>query len=246
VKADPQAQQQLLALQAVDTALAQLAHRRDHLPELAELAEADERLATLRDDVVRAETEVSDLDREQKRVDRDVEQVRARADKDRARLESGAASAKELEGLQHEVESLARRQTTLEDQELEVMERREEAESALAKARAELDNRDSVRSEIEARRDKAFEEIDAARQAREAEHKGIVGDVPADLLALYDKVRAQQGGVGAAALRQRRCEGCRIELAGNELTDARHAPSDEVLRCENCRRILIRTPESGL
>jgi hypothetical protein len=246
VKADTQSQQRLLALQAVDTALAQLAHRRDNLPELAELTAADERLSTLRDDVVRAETEVSDLDREQKRVDRDVEQVRDRADRDRARLESGAASAKELEGLQHEVESLARRQTTLEDQELEVMERREEAESALAKARGELDSSDSTRAEIEGRRDKAFEEIDAGRQAREDEHKAILGDIPADLLALYDKVRAQQGGVGAAALRQRRCEGCRIELSGAELAAVRKAAADEVLRCENCRRILVRTPESGL
>lgn len=246
MKADLKAQQRLLALQAVDTALAQLAHRRDNLPELAELAQADERLSTLRDDVVRAETEVSDLDREQKRVDQDVEQVRARADRDRARLESGAASVKELEGLQHEVESLARRQTTLEDQELEVMERREEAEAALARARAELDNNTSRRAEVEARRDKAFEEIDAARQAREEERKGIVGDIPPDLLALYDKVRAGQGGVGAAALRQRRCEGCRIELAGAELSAVRQAAADEVLRCENCRRILVRTPESGL
>ena len=246
MKADPKAQLRLLDLQAADTALAQLAHRRDHLPELAELAAADERIAALRDDVVRAETEVGDLDREQKRVDRDVEQVRARADKDRARLQSGAAGAKELESLQHEVESLSRRQTTLEDQELEVMERREEAEARLAEARGQQESSDAARSAVVARRDEAFEEIDAARQARESEHKIIVADLPADLLALYDKVRAQHGGVGAAALRQRRCEGCRIELAGNDLSAARHAAPDEVLRCEECRRILVRTPESGL
>jgi len=246
VKADPQAQLRLLELQAADTALAQLAHRRDHLPELAEIAAAGERIAGLRDDVVRAETEVGDLDREQKRVDRDVLQVRDRADRDRARLQSGAASAKELEGLQHEVESLSRRQTTLEDQELEVMERREEAETRLVQARTALDSSDSEVSVVVRRRDAAFEEIDAAQQAREAERKGIVGDIPADLLALYDKVRAQHGGVGAAALRQRRCEGCRIELAGNDLSAARNAAPDEVLRCEECRRILIRTPESGL
>jgi len=246
VKADPQAQQRLLDLQAADTALAQLAHRRDHLPELAEIAAAGERIAGLRDDVVRAETEVSDLDRDQKRVDRDVEQVRARADRDRARLESGAASAKELESLQHEVESLSRRQTTLEDQELEVMERREEAEARLVQARAALASSDGEMATVVARRDAALEEIDAGQQAREAERKGIVGDIPADLLALYDKVRAQHGGVGAAALRQRRCEGCRIDLAGNDLSAARSAAPDEVLRCEECRRILIRTPESGL
>jgi hypothetical protein len=246
VKADPQIQRRLLDLQAVDTALAQLAHRRDHLPELTELAAIDERVSGLGDDVVRAETEVSDLDREQKRVDRDVEQVRDRADRDRARLQAGAASAKELEGLQHEVESLTRRQRTLEDQELEVMERREGADKRLADARAQLDEIATERAAIEGRKAAAFEEIDGSRQGREDERKGIVGDIPAELLALYDKVRAQQGGVGAAALRQRRCEGCRIELSGNDLTAVRHAAPDDVVRCEECRRILVRTPESGL
>jgi hypothetical protein len=246
VKADPQVQRRLLDLQAVDTALAQLAHRRDHLPELAELASIDERVGALSDDVVRAETEASDLEREQKRVDRDVEQVRDRADRDRARLQAGAASAKELESLQHEVESLARRQTTLEDQELEVMERREEADKRLAEARGQLAEIAAQRATLETRKVASYEEIDAARQGRDDERKGVVGDIPADLLALYDKVRAQQGGVGAAALRQRRCEGCRIELSGNDLTAVRHAAPDEVVRCEECRRILVRTPESGL
>jgi hypothetical protein len=246
VKADPQIQRRLLDLQAVDTALAQLAHRRDHLPELAELAAIEERVSGLGDDVVRADTEASDLEREQKRVDRDVQQVRDRADRDRARLQAGAASAKELESLQHEVESLARRQTTLEDQELEVMERREEADKRLADARAQLDEVATERAAVEARKVAAFQEIDGGRQARADERKGIVGDIPADLLALYDKVRAQQGGIGAAALRHRRCEGCRIELSGNDLTAVRHAAPDDVLRCEECRRILVRTPESGL
>ena len=71
-------------------------------------------------------------------------------------------------------------------------------------------------------------------------------DLPADLLAVYEKVRAVSGGVGAAALKHRRCEGCRLELLGGELRAAQAAPPDEVLRCENCRRILVRTPESGL
>lgn len=246
MKADPQAQRRLLDLQAVDTTLAQLAHRRDHLPELGELAQADERISTLRDDVVRAETEVSDLDREQQRVDRDVEQVRARSEKDQARLDSGSAGAKELENLQHEVESLARRQRTLEDQELEVMERREEADGRLTQARTAFETSSAERGEIEARRNAAFEEIDSSRQQREDERKTIASDIPTDLLALYEKVRGQSGGVGAAVLRQRRCEGCRIELAGSELSAVRQAAADDVVRCENCRRILVRTPESGL
>jgi hypothetical protein len=47
-------------------------------------------------------------------------------------------------------------------------------------------------------------------------------------------------------LRQRRCEGCHIELSGSELAAVRAAAPDEVVRCDNCRRILVRTEDSGL
>jgi predicted nucleic acid-binding Zn-ribbon protein len=246
VKADPEVQQRLLDLQARDSALARLEHRRRTLPELAVIADADARLAALRDDVIRAETEVGDLDRDLRRLEDDVEQVRRRADRDRQRMQAGAAPAKELESLQHEVETLTRRQSDLEDTELEVMERREEAESRAAAVRAEVSAATAVRAEAEQVRDKAFAEIDADATADAGARAELAPQIPADLLALYEKLRAASGGVGAAMLRQRRCEGCRLELMGAELRAAQSSPPDEVLRCENCRRILVRTVESGL
>jgi predicted nucleic acid-binding Zn-ribbon protein len=95
-------------------------------------------------------------------------------------------------------------------------------------------------------RDSAFTDIDAQLEQRRADRAEVAGDLPPDLLALYDKVSASSGGTGAAALHQRRCEGCRIEMAGNELAALRKAAPETVVRCENCRRILVRTAESGL
>ena len=135
MQADHFDQQKLLALAAEDVALAQLAHRARTLPELAAVDAAREAQRTLSDDVVRAETEVRDLDREQKRLEADVDTVRQRADRDRSRIDSGSATPKEITGLQHELESLQRRQSDLEDQVLELMERRETADAALAAAR---------------------------------------------------------------------------------------------------------------
>jgi uncharacterized protein len=246
VKADPKVQLRLLDLQSHDSALARLEHRRRTLPELAVIADADTRLAALGSDVVRAETEVSDLDRELRRLEGDVEQVRARSERDQQRMQSGAVAAKELESLQHEVETLARRQSDLEDTELEVMERREEAESRAATVRSELDTVSTARAEAARARDATLAEIDAGAAADTGARAAVATELPADLLALYEKVRAVSGGVGAAALKHRRCEGCRLELLGSELRAAQAAPPDEVLRCENCRRILVRTPESGL
>jgi predicted nucleic acid-binding Zn-ribbon protein len=247
VKADPTAQIRLLDLQAVDRALDQLAHRRRTLPELAEIEKATTALGGLRDDVVRARTAVEDLDREIRRLETDVEQVRARKVRDQQRMESGAVThAKELESLQHEVASLSRRQSELEDTELELMERREEAQAVLDAATAALDEGQSAIDAATARRDAAFAEIDEAAATRRAERDPAAADIPADLLALYEKIRASSGGTGAAMLRARRCEGCRIELSGSDLSTVASAPADEVVRCEECRRILVRTAESGL
>ena len=246
MKAEPAVQLRLLELQGLDSALARLEHRRRVLPELATIAAADTRLAALRDAVVRAETEVGDLDREQRRLDNDVEQVRQRSRRDQQRMQAGGIPAKELESLQHEVESLARRQSDLEDAQLEIMERREEAEGRLTALRTEAAAVTADRDAAAAARDTAFGGIDAAVERDTAERATVAAELPADLITLYDKIRAGSGGVGAAVLRQRRCEGCRIELAGSELRAARAADPDEVLRCENCGRILVRTAESGL
>lgn len=246
MKADPAAQLRLLDLQAADTALAQLDHRRRTLPELAVVAERQAAIDRLDNDVVRTETEVGDLDRDQRRLEADVDQVRQRAARDEQRMQSGAVPAKELSNLQHEVQTLARRQSDLEDSVLELMERREEAAGRLDVLRAEVERLAAEREAAATARDAAFVDIEAAAAGRSTDRARIVGDLPAELLRLYETVRAGAGGVGAAPLRQRRCEGCRLELAGTELRAARAAAPEEVLRCDNCRRILVRTPESGL
>jgi uncharacterized protein len=246
VNAEPSVQLRLLDLQGLDTRLAQLNHRRRTLPELAAIAAAAARASALHTEAVELRTEISDIATEQRRMENDIDLVRSREVRDQRRLDSGGVPAKELEGIQHELATLQRRQASLEDAALEVMEQREELETALGDVMARSEKVADEQTAAEVERDRIFGEIDAAAGQAHAQRTTIAAGIPADLLAIYDKVRAAQGGVGAAAIRQRRCEGCRLELAGSELTAARQAPPDEVLRCENCRRILVRTAESGL
>ena len=246
MKADPEAQRRLLDLQAIDTTLAQLAHRRRTLPELAELDRLAREIAALDDERVRAQVAVDDLDRDIARVDKDVEQVRARAAKDQTRLDSGSGPARELEALQHELASLARRQSELEDTELELMEQRETADTAL---RAVLDRLSAARARREAAetaRDETLRQIAQEEEFRAAGRKPLVADLPTDLVTLYDRIRESSGGLGAALLRAGRCGGCRLELSGVDRAAVKAADPDEVVRCEECRRILVRTAESGL
>ncbi|WP_217521888.1 zinc ribbon domain-containing protein [Streptomyces lunaelactis] len=247
MNADPADQIRLLDVQALDVRLSQLAHRRNSLPEHAEIESLTKDLAQLRDLLVASQTEESDTAREQTKAEQDVDQVRQRAVRDQQRLDSGAAaSPKDLENLQREIVSLAKRQGDLEDVVLEVMERRESAQERVTELTGRVSSVQAKLDDATVRRDAAQEEIDTEVASVTKEREVVSGSVPADLLKLYEKLRAQRGGVGAARLYQRRCEGCRLELNITEVNEVKAASPDTVLRCENCRRILIRTSESGL
>ncbi|MYV89148.1 C4-type zinc ribbon domain-containing protein [Streptomyces sp. SID1034] len=247
MNAAPADQIRLLDVQALDVRLSQLAHKRKSLPEHAEIESLTKDLTQLRDLLVASQTEESDTAREQTKAEQDVDQVRQRATRDQQRLDSGAVSSpKDLESLQREITSLAKRQGDLEDVVLEVMERREAAQERNAELTERVSSVQAKADDATARRDAALGELDTEAASVTKEREIVAGSVPADLLKLYDKLREQQGGVGAARLYQRRCEGCRLELNITEVNEVKAAAPDAVLRCENCRRILVRTSESGL
>ncbi len=246
VTAAPQDQWRLLDVQAHDTRLAQLAHRRRTLPVHAELDRVNAQLKQIADQLVAVRTVTSDVTRELAKAEADVEQVRQRAARDRARLDAGQGSAKDLQAIQHELESLAQRQSVLEDAELEVMERLETAQARVTQVTAEQERLSAQLADVTAQRDRLLAEVDAESDSERTARENAAAGLPADLLALYEKVREAAGGVGAARLSQRRCEGCRLELNTTDLNRIRDAAPETVIRCEECRRILVRTPESGL
>ncbi|HLS46225.1 MAG TPA: C4-type zinc ribbon domain-containing protein [Ornithinicoccus sp.] len=245
MRADPTQQQRLLELQALDTRIGQLEHQLRSLPEHAQLQELTSRAADLEAEVVRTTTARGDVQRELTKAESDVQLVRDRAARDQQRLDAGAGSAKDMQALQHELESLARRQSTLEDEQLEVMERAEALDAEVARAEADRDAGAAEIAEVTSRRDTKAQALEAERDEVAAGRDAIVADLSDELVALYDKIRTTSG-TGAAPLQQRRCGGCQLELTQVDLGRFRSADPDEVLRCEECRRILVRTAESGL
>lgn len=246
MKAEPSRQLRLLDLQAVDSELARLAHQRATLPAAARATELAAEVASARDGVVRAETTASDVATELARAEGDVQLVRDRAARDQARLDSGTCSPKDLQALQHELVSLGRRQSELEEIELEVMERAEAVDAVVAHRREGLAALEADLAAVLAERDHAYADLDQAAVDAQAPRAGIAEEVGDDLVGLYERLRGTRSGVGAAALRQRRCLGCQLEVNAADLDAIRGAAADEVLRCEECGRILVRTPESGL
>ncbi|UBU10803.1 zinc ribbon domain-containing protein [Nonomuraea gerenzanensis] len=246
MKAAPDAQKRLLDLAELDSVIDRLAHRRRTLPELAEIDERSKSFAKLSTQVIEAETEAGDLAREQTKAESDVDAVRTRADRDQKRLDSGAVtSPRDLASLQSEITSLQRRQGDLEEVVLEIMERREAADTKVTDLAAKRDEERAALSAAEDRRDAALSEIEKETGEVQTRRSGVAGEIPADLLKLYEKLR-EQYGVGAAMLHGGRCQGCKVALSIAEMNRIKAAPHDEVLRCEECRRILVRTSESGL
>ena len=234
-------------MQELDSRLDLLAHQRSTLPENVRLRE----LATERAEVDSAARDAriaaDDLTREQKRADADVEQVKTRRKRDQERMDQGLiTNPKDLERMQGELESLQRRITTLEDEELEVMARLEDAQKDLDSFVAQVGAADERLAALTSARDAKLEALDAELASLDAERRPAAEGLPADLLALYDKLRESKGGVGAAELRARQCGGCRLTLDAHEIGEIRGLPEDTVVRCEECQRILVRTAESGL
>jgi predicted nucleic acid-binding Zn-ribbon protein len=245
MKADPAVQRRLLDLADADGELARLAYRRRTLPQHAQLTDAEAAARAAKDKLVVLESMAGDLDRDIRRLERDVEGVRARAVRDNSLLAGAGVGARQATELQHELETLARRQSVLEDEQLEVMEQREAVGLDVEHSQGVLAATEQAVDELVGRRDEALADIDAAEAGRRRDRGEIAVNLPADLLVLYEK-RREQRGTGAAALLQRRCQACRLELDRTALSELRAAPADEVVYCEECGVILVRTPESGL
>lgn len=242
-----EAQRRLLDLQASDTAIAQLDHRRNTLPETAEARGLQAERARAAEHVIAAETVVSDLELEQAKAESDLVPVRERLARNQQRVNDGSVGdPKALQGLLDEIEHLGRRISDLEDVQLEAMERLDEARSVADHALdAKTGIEDKLRALLKVREGK-LTELAADRGRRELERDAIAASIPADLLALYTRIAEKSGGVGAALLRQGRCGGCQLQATSADLERYRNAADDEVLRCEECNRVLVRTAESGL
>ncbi|PRW64081.1 zinc ribbon domain-containing protein [Actinopolyspora mortivallis] len=244
MKADPAAQQRLLELAKVDAELNRINHRRRTLPELERIGEAEREAREKRDAMVAAQTALDDLQREVERLENEVDQVRARQQRDRQMMDS-TGSSKQLEDLQHELETLSRREAALEEDMLEVMERREAQETDLSHSRKAVETADARLEDARHQRDQALADLDSDEAKRLAERESLVAGLPEDLLNLYERIRNQRG-TGAGHFQGGRCGACRLEVDRAALAAVREAASDDVVRCEECGAIMVRTKDSGL
>lgn len=246
MKADPAAQRRLLDLQAVDTAIGQLEHRIRTLPEHALVAALVSRRNELGQRYVAAQTQLSDAEAAQAKTESDLEPVRQRLARNQDRADKGLVSdARALTSLLDEIAHLKKRIIDLEDLELEAMEALETAAATRDGILAEKATLDAEARGVVTKRDSRVADLTAEREAQARERVTLVGSLPEPLVDLYEKVRARGGGAGAAELQGRRCTGCGLEATATAYDAYLAAPADEVLRCEECDRILVRPGADG-
>ncbi|RIJ52115.1 hypothetical protein DZF99_15450, partial [Clavibacter phaseoli] len=158
MKADPSIQKELLDLQEIDTRLTHLTRQLAQLPQLKEIDALQREMELVRRRLGERTGIVEDAQTELTRIESDVAVVQARMDRDRARIEAGGSS-KDVQALERELESLLRRRHTLEEVELEVMQKLEEAQAAQAEVVVERDALAERLAAVEAERDAAAVEL---------------------------------------------------------------------------------------
>jgi predicted nucleic acid-binding Zn-ribbon protein len=244
MKANPADQARLLDLQELDNHLAQVTKKSKNLPEAATLEELSTQLASVKESQREKLGIVDELAAEVKRSESDVEMVEARIAKDTERLDH-TSSAKDAQGLEHEIQSLRERLSALEEVELEEMERLEQAE-------LELSGADQAVTELMSRVDEATKALDAAKaeleadyQATAAKRQALCAELPADLLELYERQR-ERYGFGASLLQRGISSASGVALTESDLAQVRAAAPDDVVLCPDSNAILVRTGESGI
>jgi predicted nucleic acid-binding Zn-ribbon protein len=240
VKASPEHQNLLIELQLIDTAISHLKIKLANLPEREQITAIHTRLENTAVELAVVETELADVAIDLRRIEVDVEQVADRMKKDESRLSSGAGSPKELEQLQHELGTLAKRKSELEDGELEVMLKHDAVKVRVDELQNDQVGLKQLELELNIRLENATTEIQSEIGVQQAERGLLVPQIEANLVELYEKVRTSNDGVGAALLVGNKCEGCHLSINAIEIERIKSLPADEIIRCEECRRILVR------
>jgi predicted nucleic acid-binding Zn-ribbon protein len=244
MKAEVVQQRSLLELAELDAELSRVDHRAKHLPEQQQVEVAQSEHSEANDRLAVVQIALEDLDAQVAKFESEIDAVRQREDRDRSMLAAGTVDAKQLTELQHELGTLERRQSSLEDSLLEVMERREELQSQQASELAAIDELQSKLTDAQRARDEVRTEIDQLRHQSISRRDKLVAELDPDFVALYERQRSH-GGPGAGLLQGRRCGACRIEIDRGELARISAAAEDEVLRCPECGAILLRVKGSG-
>ena len=226
----------LLELQAVDTEIDQLIHRRETLPELEAFRNAHQELTALQATLAEQEQTLSDTTSALSKAEGELELKEKKRGAEEMRMYAGGMSSKDLANLQAEVEMLGRQIESAEEEILELLDQREEHEAAVADTRSKLAEVEAESNRLEASISEQWKEIDGQVAERQQRRTDFPPLIPDELLNLYEELRPRKEGVGVARLSEGICGGCHLSLSPAE---QHQVLKEDPPRCLQCRRILV-------
>jgi predicted nucleic acid-binding Zn-ribbon protein len=237
VKANLQDQKRLLELVQFDLDLVKNASDRAKLLAASDIQIASEKALALSDQLIDARNKVGDLELELKRSENDLELVENRIAKDNQRL-STTSSAKDALGIEHELTTLAKRKSELEDAELGIMEELDGVRAELAAAESAKSLAESELSALRTALASNTSSLDEQRAELTAKRVALVGLIDPELAVAYQRKADRTVAVGR--LTGRECGACRISITATNLEEIVALPADEISECPNCQAYLVR------
>lgn len=233
---EPRSLEDLLDLQGVDLEIDRLLERRGSLPELERYREVHDRA----EELAREVQEKEELARETRlAVDKgegELELLEQKLEVEERRLYAGGLSARETEHLRQEVESLRRRVGGMEEEVLELLDRREREDAELEEVRARLEEARAEERRLQEAITEEWRKIDAEIARKESRKADLVPLVEPSLLELYEELRRTKEGTAVGRLGEGVCGGCHLRLSAAEQAQVLR---EDPPRCIHCRRILV-------
>jgi predicted nucleic acid-binding Zn-ribbon protein len=224
----------LLRLQDLDDEIDRLKAEQESIPEKKHDLEED--LNTHRAQVEGAKAESVDLAKKRKELEIELEEGNAKKDRFKHQLFQ-VKSNREYEALQHEITALEEKNSGLEDEILEIMDRSEKVSRKIEQENKNL-AAEIERTKVEqASLDKEQEDLREKIAIKNDERKRLVMDMDDALLKRYARIRESKGGLAVTTVNSGACGGCFRRIPPHEMQNLKK--DDYIITCEGCGRILI-------
>jgi predicted nucleic acid-binding Zn-ribbon protein len=237
MKATSEHQSTLLELSRIDLQLRRNQKSIDEITRGDEVLAQRQLLLANSERLLVARNELDALELELVRAETDLNLVETRIAKDEQLLQQ-SSNQKDVQGIQSQLQALAKRRGELEDAELVLLERKDEISARLQSINTERAEIQKDLESLETQQTAGLAKLTSGQQLLREDRARNLSQLSSELAEHYEKLFAR--GVGVGRLDGLVCDACGMTLGGDSLESVRNTPADELAHCGECGAILVR------